>query len=134
MHPNLLSVARGYLGTPFHHQGRVKGVGVDCAGFLVCIAKDLGYPVEDLGVYDHDPDPVVLRKYLEKQLVIEFMTNRTIGNIVLMDLGNSRWGHHLGLLTDIGIIHALASARKVVETTLDQQLDRSIVGVYSWPN
>ena len=33
--------AKTWLGTPFHHQGRLKGVGVDCAGVIVCVAKEL---------------------------------------------------------------------------------------------
>lgn len=34
---NLQAVAEAitWLGTPYHHQGRVKGVGVDC-GTLLC--------------------------------------------------------------------------------------------------
>lgn len=30
----MLDEARGWLGTPYHHQGRLKGVGVDCAMIL----------------------------------------------------------------------------------------------------
>ena len=29
--------ARTWKGTPFHHKGRVKGVGVDCGGYLHCV-------------------------------------------------------------------------------------------------
>ena len=32
-----------WLGTPYHHQGRVKGVGVDC-GTLICeVHKKIGF-------------------------------------------------------------------------------------------
>lgn len=31
----IVAEARTWLGTPYHHQGRVKGVGVDCA-MLLC--------------------------------------------------------------------------------------------------
>lgn len=31
---SILEEARSFLGTPYHHKGRVKGVGVDCGGFL----------------------------------------------------------------------------------------------------
>lgn len=38
-----------WLGTPYHHQGRVKGVGVDC-GTLICEVY------EKVGLMDHlDP-------------------------------------------------------------------------------
>ncbi len=38
----VVRVARTWLGTPYHHQGRVKGAGVDCAGLSVGVAKELG--------------------------------------------------------------------------------------------
>ena len=30
----ILAEARSWLGTPFHHKGRVKHVGVDCGGYI----------------------------------------------------------------------------------------------------
>jgi cell wall-associated NlpC family hydrolase len=127
--------AREYLGTPFHHQGRVKGVGVDCAGLLVCVARELGLnPIDDT-TYDHDPHPDTLRAYLDAQPFLGRVTifDRDIGDILLMALSSRMMrGHHLGIVSDIGIIHAYAHARGVVETVLDATMARSIVGVYRW--
>jgi cell wall-associated NlpC family hydrolase len=33
----ILAEANTWLGTPFHHKGLVKGVGVDCGGFLYSV-------------------------------------------------------------------------------------------------
>lgn len=33
---------RKWIGTPFHHQGRWKGLGVDCAGLIVMPLAELG--------------------------------------------------------------------------------------------
>ena len=41
VHPNICQQARTWLGTPFKHQGRVKGVGVDCLGLLIGVAQEL---------------------------------------------------------------------------------------------
>ncbi|NLR74203.1 MULTISPECIES: NlpC/P60 family protein [Leeia] len=38
----VLAEARSWLGTPYHHQGRVKGVGVDCAMILCDIYHQVG--------------------------------------------------------------------------------------------
>ena len=38
----IVAVARTYVGTKFHHQGRLKGVGVDCVGLLVGVASEVG--------------------------------------------------------------------------------------------
>lgn len=37
-----IEVARSWLGTPFQHQGHMKGVAVDCAGFIAEVAKESG--------------------------------------------------------------------------------------------
>ena len=31
-----------YVGTPYHHMGRIKGAGVDCATLLICAAEEAG--------------------------------------------------------------------------------------------
>lgn len=31
---HIIQEARSWLGTPYHHKGRIKGVGVDCGGLL----------------------------------------------------------------------------------------------------
>jgi NlpC/P60 family putative phage cell wall peptidase len=34
---SILAEAREWIGTPYHHKGRVKRVGVDCGGLLYCV-------------------------------------------------------------------------------------------------
>ena len=34
--------ARSWIGTPYQHQSRVKGVGVDCAMFIAEVGNNLG--------------------------------------------------------------------------------------------
>ena len=38
----VVSEARTWLGTPYHHMGRVKGVGVDCLTLLICVYENVG--------------------------------------------------------------------------------------------
>jgi cell wall-associated NlpC family hydrolase len=38
----VLDEARGWLGTPYHHMGRVKGAGVDCLTFLAEVYERAG--------------------------------------------------------------------------------------------
>ena len=48
----VITVARSWLGTPYHHHGRVRGAGVDCAQLLAAAYGDVGLvPVLDLGNY-----------------------------------------------------------------------------------
>lgn len=133
----IVNAAREYLGTPFHHQGRVKGVGVDCAGLLVCVGRDLGLNVFDDVTYAHEPDPALLRMMLASQLkIVNPHQQPEPGDIVLMRWGaaHSQAATHLGIVSDIGLIHAYAPAHKVVETSIDDDIRRSIVGRFRWPS
>jgi cell wall-associated NlpC family hydrolase len=38
----VVEVAKSWLHTPYHHMGRVKGVGVDCATFLCEVYREAG--------------------------------------------------------------------------------------------
>ncbi len=40
----IIAAARSWLGTPFMHQGRVKGSrgGVDCLGVVLCVLEEVG--------------------------------------------------------------------------------------------
>jgi cell wall-associated NlpC family hydrolase len=38
----LIAEARSWIGTPFHHQGCLKGVGVDCGGLVRGVSVALG--------------------------------------------------------------------------------------------
>lgn len=64
----VVAEARSWLGTPFHHQGRVKGAGVDCAMLLAEVYHRCGLvPYVDPGYYP--PDWHLHRdaeRYLEK--------------------------------------------------------------------
>jgi NlpC/P60 family putative phage cell wall peptidase len=66
----IVAEAETWLGTPFHHQGRVKGAGVDCAMLLAEIYHRCGLvPYVDPGYYP--PDWHLHRdaeRYLEKLL------------------------------------------------------------------
>lgn len=44
-----------WLGTPWHHQARVRGAGVDCGQFLAAVLEDAGLiPHVDPGSYPQD--------------------------------------------------------------------------------
>ena len=49
----IVAEALSWVGTPYHHHGRIKGVGVDCAQILIaiyCDALRLAPPI-DVGTY-----------------------------------------------------------------------------------
>lgn len=60
--------ARSWAGTPFRHQGRLKGLGVDCAGFVALVAKGAGLDVEIPANYRPREDGSVMRELLDKHM------------------------------------------------------------------
>lgn len=53
----IIAEAMRWAGTPFAHQGRVLGVGVDCAGVIVMIARTFGLAAEYPDPLDYASEP-----------------------------------------------------------------------------
>jgi NlpC/P60 family putative phage cell wall peptidase len=52
---NIVAIARSWLGTPYHHQASVRGVGCDCIGLVRGIWRELyGREAEPLPAYTRD--------------------------------------------------------------------------------
>ena len=47
----IVDEARRCIGTPWHHAGRLRGVGLDCAGLLVVVMAELGIAIIDDTMY-----------------------------------------------------------------------------------
>lgn len=52
---HIVDEARSWVGTPFRHQARIKGLGVDCVGLLVGVGEVLGLEVYDQTGYGRQP-------------------------------------------------------------------------------
>ncbi len=118
--PEVVEVARSYLNVRFQHQGRSKQ-GIDCIGFLACIAKDLGLEYDDHVQYARAPKDSEFLYYLNKYLVKIDKKDLRPADIVF--LRDKRW-IHCGLIAErnnyLTIIHAYAKfPRKVCEHRLD---------------
>lgn len=130
----IISTARSWIGTPFHHQGRLKGVGVDCIGLIVGVAAELGIVTPDQTGYARTPSAGLLRLALDRALTAA--PDLAPSRIVLM-----RWESedmHVGLLADspyggLSLIHAYAKARRVAEHRLDVEWSNRIAMVYHFP-
>jgi cell wall-associated NlpC family hydrolase len=148
----IITEARGWLGTRFAHQGRLKKTpqhrgGVDCLGLLVGVAdaldiyghdRDTGAPVRlaslDSLAYGHQPDGAVLQARLEQWLTNVRLEDMQPADVLLCRF--DRTPQHVALVTDyahggLGIIHAHAQARGVVEHALDAMWRGRVVAAYS---
>jgi cell wall-associated NlpC family hydrolase len=122
----VVACARGWIGTPFHHQARLKGVGVDCAGLVIGVARELGLVPEgfDINGYPRQPDgQAMLRWCREHMQEVAFGTLKP-GHVVVVRF--DRHPQHVGLVGNYwhgegvhSIIHALSlPPARVVETRL----------------
>jgi len=128
----IVAVARRYLGTRFKHQGRVPGQALDCAGVVVCAARELGLGFYDVADYPRLPQGDALRRHLLSAGLAPIAPHRARpGDVLLMRF--ERDPQHLALMTDRGIIHAHLRLRGVVEHRLDDWWQGKIIAAFQFP-
>lgn len=64
----LVREAMRLIGTPFVHQQRQPGVGMDCCGTVVVPVQSVGLPLVDLIAYRRHPNPETFIAALDAQL------------------------------------------------------------------
>ena len=132
----VVEIARSWVGTRFHHQGRVKGQGVDCIGLIAGVAQELGIEFEDKQNYAREPQNGELQKELEKYLRPCELQN---GCVALFKIDKEP--QHVGIVGEwrlengeskYTLIHAYAQARKVVEHGFDELWRKRMVATYQF--
>lgn len=138
----IVKQARTWLGTPFHHQARLKGVGCDCLGLVVGVVDELGLKDKDgvkLAAYDEvtyskEPDGEYLTQKLVGLLDEVPPADMRAGDLALFKVRENP--QHLAIITDyeggLGMIHCFAPARRVVEHRLDDDWRSRLLKVFRW--
>lgn len=127
MNPAAVAAARACLGTPFQHQGRQPGVGLDCVGLCVIAARAAGAEVDDVLGYSRRPH----RGRLEHQLALQRCLQ--LAPVDQADFALMRFARepmHLAVLAGDTIIHAFAQVGRVVEHGLAPEWRARIVTGY----
>jgi cell wall-associated NlpC family hydrolase len=115
-----INTARGFLGTPFHHQGRLPGVGLDCAGLVVCAARAHDYEVADVQGYASTPSQGLFIKALLEHCDPIAQTDVLPGDLMMFAFKSEP--QHIAIVSGINpvtLLHAYAAVRKTVEHDLD---------------
>lgn len=137
---DIVAKARAWIGTPFLHRGRSIGLGVDCAGLLICICRDLGLVAGhfDVPPYSANPDGRTLREGCERWMRAIPAAAMQPGDAVLLIV--DAHPQHLGLLGDyrhggLSIIHAsnMAHPPRVIETRLMFHRRQRLVAAFALP-
>lgn len=133
---DIVSEARSWIGTKYKHLGRVKGSSVDCVGLIIGVGNSLGLSGFNTDDYSQLPDPVVMKKHLDNELVRIELKEAKPGDIFWI-----KWAEnpqHVAIFSsDDGkgyrtMIHSYALVKKCVEHTLDDIWGKRIVAAYKY--
>lgn len=133
--------ARALLATPFVHQARLPGVGIDCIGVPIVVGRALGLVAPDFDIrgYPRTPDGKTLVEQAAR-----FTTRINRAEMQPGDMIAVRWGldpQHVGILGDyvhggLSLIHAYGEVDgggSVIETHYGPSLQRRLVAVFRLP-
>lgn len=121
----IVAKAREWVGTPYHHQARLRDVGVDCIGLVICVCRELGLvePEFDVNGYAREADGVQLMLEARMRMREVSRDAMTFGDAVVTSFRGIP--HHFGILGDyrhggFSIVHAYSAADppRVLETRL----------------
>jgi cell wall-associated NlpC family hydrolase len=118
----IVATARECIGTPYVHQGRVKGVGIDCAGLIIVVARELGLVAPDFDIdgYGRRSEGVEMLELFREFCGEGFHAGQFAGDILMFQKGDWR---HCGILAvrdcRLTVIHTHGAARACVEHEID---------------
>ncbi len=142
----ITKIARSWIGTKFHLQGRVcksnlHSGGCDCIGLIMGIAKQLNLKAKNgkpFIKYDKFDYPLVSRNN-RLQDEFDWLLNETtkikVGDLILFAI--SKHPQHLAIISNIEneeiyIIHCHIKIGKVVEHRLDKEWKDKIIKIYEF--
>jgi len=133
----IISCAKTWIDILYRHQGRSRHAGIDCAGLIICVAKELGISTFDTKAYPRIPNIIEFNRQMEKGgcRMIPF-TDRANGDI--LRIAELRWPVHSGLLEidrqgKEWLIHSWRPARKVIREVITKLRFSQISSVWRYP-
>ena len=144
----IVAEARSWIGTPYRHQARAKGVAVDCVGVGIGCARALGLVAPDFDVtgYTRQPDGRTLIAECDRYMTRIDTAEMGHGDAVAVRFDSGP--QHFGILVPyrhggLAMVHAASKYSKVIETRLlfgASPLSMKLVAAYrfpgidAWPN
>lgn len=134
MNMQVVTEARSWLGVRWAHQGRSRE-GIDCAGLVIRVARDLGYTRFDTTTYARQATDETMLALCREHLAPVDAADIEPGDVLVMAFENQR---HMGIVGNypllpgaLSLIHAYALApHRVVEVRLDSAWRARILGAF----
>lgn len=142
----VVAEAKEWIGTRWKHQGKLKGVGCDCAGLIIGVGLNAqamtidfdGWVAKAVEGYSMRPNPKTMLLALNHWMIRIRKDEAGAGDVVYRSYGGDP--QHLGILTGLmrdpssGIIHALVwPSRKVVEHRTDEEWYSQVMSAWRFP-
>ena len=134
----IIALARDWLGTPYHHQASLRGVGTDCVGFVRGIYRELhGMEAEALPAYTRDwaegSGRETLLEAARRHLVEIAPFDARPGDVLVFRWRRNTLAKHCAIFSaPTAMIHALEGA-PVTEVALTPWWRRHIAGAFAFP-
>ena len=136
----ILRQAETWIGTPWKHQARLKGVGADCVGFVYGVYKAVGgvpvaEPPTDYPASWHvwNKEERLYKEAVKSGLVEKSVSELRPGDVILFRIGTMA-ASHLGIMAENGLfLHSFQTMARVQPSTLEGAWRRRIAYVFEFP-
>lgn len=134
---DVVAEARRWLGTPYHHQASLMGVGADCLGLVRGVYRALhGCEAEPAPAYSPDwgeaSGEETLLKAARRNLVQREAGALDVGDVIVFRMRRGAVAKHAAIVSAAStMVHAVEGIG-VVEVPLAQWWKRRIAGVFSF--
>ncbi|MEM8728393.1 MAG: NlpC/P60 family protein [Pseudomonadota bacterium] len=140
MSVDVVTAARGWIGTPYRHQASCRGAGTDCLGLIRGIWREvLGPEPAPVPAYSMDwSEPQGEERLWQAalaHLVAQKGDGQQPGDVILFRMRAGSVAKHLGIVTvpHQVFIHAY-NRRGVIESPMSTPWARRIVARFSFPD
>jgi NlpC/P60 family putative phage cell wall peptidase len=135
---DIVAEARRWIGTPYHHQASVRGIGTDCLGLVRGVWRALhGAEAEVVPAYARDwaeatGDETMLAA-ARRHLIERDRAVADLGDVLIFRYRAHAVAKHVGILSGpTSMIHAI-EGRAVAEVPLGTWWRRHLAAAFSFP-
>jgi NlpC/P60 family putative phage cell wall peptidase len=136
----IVAAARGWLGTPYHHQASLKGVGADCLGLIRGVWRELyGPEPEAMPPYTRDwgdatGSETLIAAACRHLAKLDDAGAAARGDVLVFRMRDGSVAKHAGILTGPArLVHA-QEGLGVVEIALGRWWRRRAAAAFAFPN